>query len=238
MSHKLDNQSYYDEFASWYERDRHFGYHALIDDLETDLVMPYCTNRDVLEIGCGTGLILRHVAADARSARGVDISPGMLEKARERGLDVVVGSATELPYDDASFDTVYSFKVLAHVEDLAKALSEGARVTRPGGTLLLEFYNRHSLRYLAKRLTEPGAVSATLDESAVYTRWHTLAELRQALPDTLELVDVAGVRVITPAALAMKVPVLRALLRRAEFSLRDSVASRLGGFLVLVLRRR
>ena len=111
MSPQLDNQSYYDEFASWYERDRHYGYHALIDDLETDLVMPYCEGRDVLEVGCGTGLILRRVASRAKSARGVDISPGMLEKAKERGLDVVVGSATELPYDDEVFDTIYQDEI-------------------------------------------------------------------------------------------------------------------------------
>lgn len=238
MSPQLDNQSYYDEFASWYERDRHFGYHALIDDLETDLVLPYCQDRDVLEVGCGTGLILRRIAEVARSARGVDISPGMLDKARQRGLEVVVGSATDLPYDDASFDTVTSFKVLAHVEDLPKALSEGARVTRSGGHILFEFYNRHSLRYLAKRLTSPGAISRNHDESAVYTRWHSLDELKASLPADLELIDIAGVRVVTPAAVAMRVPLVGALLRRAEFSLRDSVAARFGGFLVLVLRKR
>jgi len=238
MSPRLENQAYYDEFASWYERDRHFGYHALIDDLEIDLVLPYCQDRDVLEIGCGTGLILRRIAERASSAKGVDISPGMLEKARERGLDVVEGSATELPYDDDSFDTVYSFKVLAHVEDMSTALFEGARVTRSGGHLLLEFYNRHSLRYLAKRLSRPGAVSDKVNESAVYTRWDSLDELTAILPPELELIDVAGVRVVTPAAFIMKVPLLRSVIRKAEFTLRDSAAARLGGFLVLVLRKR
>ncbi len=48
-------------------------------------------------------------------ARGVDLSPGMLHKAQARGLDVVLGSATALPFEDNQFDVTCSFKVLAHV---------------------------------------------------------------------------------------------------------------------------
>ena len=49
-----DNQSYYDDFADWYERER-ICYHALLDRLQIE-VMP-CAGQDVLELGCGTGLI-------------------------------------------------------------------------------------------------------------------------------------------------------------------------------------
>lgn len=234
----LDNRSYYDEFSSWYERERHDGYHALIDDLETELVMPLSSNRDVLEVGCGTGLILRRIAPVARSAAGVDISAGMLGAAAARGLDVVQGSATALPYVDGSFDVLYSFKVLAHVEDIRQALSEFVRVTRPGATLVLEFYNRRSLRYAVKRATSPGAISAQTDESAVYTRWDTLDELRSMLPAELQLVRTAGVRVVTPAAFVHRLPGVSRVFGAAERYARDSsVLSPFGGFLVLVLRR-
>ena len=80
-----------------------------------------------------------------------------------------------MPFKDASFDTLYSFKVLAHVEDIDRALREFVRVTRPGADLVLEFYNRRSLRYLIKRATNPGSISAQTTEAAVYTRWDTLA---------------------------------------------------------------
>ncbi|MEP7120999.1 MAG: methyltransferase domain-containing protein, partial [Byssovorax sp.] len=98
-------RAYYDEFAARYEagRDGHDpgGYHDLVDDLEVDLVERYGGGRDVLEVGCGTGLLLRRIARFAASARGIDLSPGMLAQARERGLDVVEGSATQLPFPDA-----------------------------------------------------------------------------------------------------------------------------------------
>jgi ubiquinone/menaquinone biosynthesis C-methylase UbiE len=148
-------RAYYDDFSTGYERERHHGYHALLDELELGVAVPFARGRDLLEVGCGTGLILSRLAEVARRAEGVDLSPGMLEKARSRGLTVHEASATELPYPDASFDTVLSFKVLAHVPDVRLALAEMARVCRPGGRVLAELYNPWSLRFLAKRPRVP-----------------------------------------------------------------------------------
>ncbi len=232
------NEHYYDEFAGWYERERHDGYHAMIDDLEVGLLEPHLDGARALEVGCGTGLILQRVAQRASSAVGVDISAGMLQRAVARGLDVVQGDATALPFADDSFDLVYSFKVLAHVAPIQPALQEMARVTRPGGHLVLEFYNPWSLRYAAKRLAGPGKISRQTRESEVYTRWDSPLELRRMMPSTLELVDFAGVRVVTPAAAAHRLPLLRQALRRAEFAARDSVFKYFGGFLVAVARKK
>jgi len=110
MPSDADNRAYYDDFSSGYERERGRGYHQLLDDLELSIVAPLARGRRVLEIGCGTGLILRRIAREAAHARGVDLSPGMLQVARERGLDVSLASATQLPFADASFDLVCSFK--------------------------------------------------------------------------------------------------------------------------------
>ena len=99
---RLDNRAYYDDFAGWYENERHLPYHRMLDDLEVDLVARYGADKDVLEVGCGTGLILGRVASFAGSATGVDLSAGMLAKATERGLSVIQGSATNLPVRDAS----------------------------------------------------------------------------------------------------------------------------------------
>src|SRR5271169_4101115 len=99
-------RSYYDEFSHRYEAERRpnrpDGYHALVDDLEVGLVERFGTGRDVLECGVGTGLILERVAGFARSARGIDLSPGMLAKARARGLDVSEASITDIPFPAAT----------------------------------------------------------------------------------------------------------------------------------------
>lgn len=234
-----DNQTYYDEFANWYENERHHGYHAMIDDLEMELIEPYLDGARVLEVGCGTGLLLQRAAQRASHAAGIDISPGMLQLAQKRGLDVVQADATALPFADDSFDLVYSFKVLAHVQDIQKALEEIARVTAPGGHMVLEFYNPWSIRYMAKRLAGPKRISAKTKESAVYTRWDHPLDLSRRLPADVEIVDYAGVRVLTPAAVVHKVPVLGAVLRRLEFAARDNDALKyFGGFLVVTAQKK
>src|SRR5690242_17583059 len=179
-------QQYYDRFAETYDNERHRGYHRLIDELELDLIRRYGTGRDVFEAGCGTGLLLREAATFARSAVGLDLSRGMLGPARARGLRVVQGSLTDVPLPAGAFDLVYSMKVLAHVPPIERAVAELTRLVRPGGHLLLEFYNPYSLRYLAKRMGGPGAIAAGTTEKDVYTRYDTAARARAYLPPELE----------------------------------------------------
>src|SRR3954452_6994864 len=209
-------QDYYDRFAAGYEDERHHGYHRLIDELELDLVRRYGRGRDVFEAGCGTGLLLREAAAVARSARGLDLSRGMLAPARARGLQVVQGSLTDVPLPSASVDLVYSMKVLAHVPPIREAMAELARLVRPGGHLLLEFYNPYSLRYLAKRLGGPAHIASNTTDHDVFTRYDSAARARTYLPPDLEVVGVRGVRVLTPTSRVFALPGAARLFTWAE----------------------
>jgi SAM-dependent methyltransferase len=233
-------QTYYDRFAAGYEAERHHGYHRLVDELELELVRRYGAGKDVFEAGCGTGLLLREAARVARAAVGLDLSRGMLGPARARGLRVVQGSLTDVPLPAASFDLVYSMKVLAHVPPIERAIQELGRLVRPGGHLLLEFYNPLSLRYLAKRIGGPGRIAADgTTEGDVYTRFDTLARARSYLPSDVELVAVRGVRVVTPTSRVFAFPPLGRLFTWAERAACDApLLRRLGGFLILVARKR
>jgi len=128
-----ETKSYYDEFSHWYDRERNRGYHAFIDRMEYETIEAYCRGKAVLEAGCGTGLIMEKIAPIAASIHGIDISRGMLQSSLQRGLKISAGSITDLPFKDNAFDTVYSVKVLAHIPDLSKAISELVRVTKPEG---------------------------------------------------------------------------------------------------------
>jgi len=232
-------QGYYDRFSTSYERERHHGYHRLIDDLELELVRRYGTGRDILEAGCGTGLLLEEAARVGRSALGLDLSRGMLARAHARGLRVVQGSLTHIPLPDASVDLVYSMKVLAHVPPIRAAVAELARVTRPGGHLLLEFYNPRSLRYVAKLLGGARPIADGTTDRDVYTRYDTAATARGYLPPDVEPLSLRGVRVVTPTSGVFRVPVLADLFERAERVACDLPLLRnLGGFLILVARKR
>ena len=236
---RLDNRSYYDDFAGWYERERHLPYHRMLDDLEVEIVERYARGKQVLEVGCGTGLILDRVAGFASAARGIDLSGGMLAKAAQRGLLVAQASATELPIATASVDVAYSFKVLAHIPDIAGAMREMSRVVRPGGYVIAEFYNARSLRRLVKAMKPPTAVSQKTNDEHVYTRYDDANAIRSYLPDDLEWVATRGIRVITPVAAVLRVPLLGSAVRWAEHRLADLPGARdHGGFLVAICKRR
>jgi ubiquinone/menaquinone biosynthesis C-methylase UbiE len=228
---------YYDDFSDSYERGRGYGYHRMIDDLEVQVTTPYARGARVLELGCGTGLILTRIADIAREAVGIDLSEGMAQHARKRGLDVHIGSVCDLPFEDDRFDLTYSFKVLAHVPDIGAALREAARVTRPGGHLLLEFYNPWSLRYLAKKAAGPQPVGNERSEADISTRWDSPRDIPKLLPPNLELVDYHGIRVLTPFAAVHRVPWMARGLSRAELMASRSPLRYFGGFLVAVLRK-
>lgn len=234
----MRTKEYYDEFAAWYEKERGRGYHQLIDDLEIELVERYGAGGAVLEAGCGTGLLLERTAGFAREAWGFDLSAGMLAKARQRGLGVVQGSITDIPFPDARFDLVYSFKVLAHVEDIRRACAEMARVTKPGGKLLLEFYNPLSFRGLIKKLKPPSAISERTSDEAVFTRYDLPKQAAGYLPAGCRLVDIRGVRVVTPVSHVYRVPQLGRIFSRLEHLAADApILKHLGGFVILIVEK-
>jgi ubiquinone/menaquinone biosynthesis C-methylase UbiE len=96
----------------------------------------------VLEVGIGTGRNLDQFGPSVR-VTGVDVSPKMLEVAREHaaelGLSVALSEADaeQLPYDDAAFDTVVCALALCSIPNPQRAVYEMFRVLVPGGGLLL-----------------------------------------------------------------------------------------------------
>lgn len=231
-------QTYYDRFSRTYEDQRHHGYHRMIDELELQLIRSYGGGRDVFEAGCGTGLLLKEAARVSRRAVGLDLSRGMLTRARSRDLRVVQGSITQIPLPSESFDLAYSMKVLAHVPPIEQALAELARVIRPGGHLLLEFYNPLSLRYLAKRWGGPKRIAAQTTDRDVFTRYDTLPRATAYLPAGLRVIGVRGVRIVTPTSKVWAVPGLGPVMERVENTLCDLPGlRRLGGFMIVIAQK-
>jgi SAM-dependent methyltransferase len=90
-----------------------------------------------LEVGCGEGRVARDLAERGHRVTGLDASPTLLRAAAEADPagTYVVGVAEALPFDDASFDLVVAYNSLMDVEDMPAAVTESARVLRPGGRL-------------------------------------------------------------------------------------------------------
>lgn len=101
------------------------------------------TGLDVLDAGCGDGMLMSSLAQRGARMVGLDSDPRMLRAAAERvdsrtgPMRFAHGRAEALPFADASFDRVVAVAVLCFVSDAERAIREMARVLRPGGRLVL-----------------------------------------------------------------------------------------------------
>ena len=96
--------------------------------------------RDILDVACGTGTFLE---AWEHKGKGIDINPENVAYCRERGLDVVEGSALELPFDDNSFDGVHcSHLMQVFMPDQgAQLMRELCRVVKNDGVVVITTLN-------------------------------------------------------------------------------------------------
>ncbi len=128
--------------------------------------LPKKQNLDVLDIGCGAGNMIHHLAQYGR-VKGIEVDPRPVKIAQERGYDVRLGDATQtIPFSDASFDLVTALDVIEHVDGDENIMREAFRVLRPNGALLIttpafqwlwshnDELNAHKRRYTAKELRE------------------------------------------------------------------------------------
>ena len=123
--------------------------------------------RDWLDVGCGTGALTRTILAQAAPARilGVDPSDAFVNFAHENiydpRVDFKVGSAQNLPVEDASFDVAAAGLVLNFVPDPTAALAEFKRVVRPGVKVVGRRYT----------MTAPNVMPNIATDTAKNAKW-------------------------------------------------------------------
>ena len=144
----------------------------------------------VLDIGTGPGFLAAEMA-DAAGPGGqihcIDMSEPMLDMARRRcagkpRVSFQPGSATDLPFGDATFDAAISVQVYEYIPDITKALSELYRVLRPGGRAVVVSTDWDAIAWHASDSARMSRVLSAFEEHCTYTALpRTLApKLRQA----------------------------------------------------------
>jgi 2-polyprenyl-6-hydroxyphenyl methylase / 3-demethylubiquinone-9 3-methyltransferase len=113
--------------------------------------------QEIVEVGCGGGLISEELAERGAIVVGIDPSRGALEAARKHTQQSGLGQSTyfeqgyaeSLPYADGSFSAIVCLDVLEHVSDLNTTIREIARVLAPGGIFIFDTINRTLLARIA-----------------------------------------------------------------------------------------
>jgi ubiquinone/menaquinone biosynthesis C-methylase UbiE len=125
-----------------------------INAFERHIASLMVPSMKVLEIGAGSGKGLQnvfHLKAHCAFYAGVDLDPRVLDNPY---LDhAEVADAAYLPFEEATFDLVFHKMVAEHLEDPRAALTEAARVLKPGGRLMFETPNRFYYAMVVAYLT-------------------------------------------------------------------------------------
>jgi SAM-dependent methyltransferase len=118
----------------------------------------------ILDVGCGAGNMFHHLSRYG-TVIGIENNPKPLAVARERGYDVRLAQAEDMPFPDRSFDLIAVLDVVEHCEDDQRVLQECHRVCRPGGLIVIttpafqwlwsrnDEINHHYRRYSGRELT-------------------------------------------------------------------------------------
>ncbi len=144
VARKLELRRRYGETASMYER----RYEQIQREKYEIVTQNLPLVNKVLDLGCGTGMLLNELARRSGFVVGIDSSPEMLELARKRrgSAALVLADADHLPFADRSFDAVVSVTLLQNMPSPAATVREVARVTKPEGIVIMTtLKHKHSL---------------------------------------------------------------------------------------------
>jgi malonyl-CoA O-methyltransferase len=133
--------------------------------------MPNVAGKQLLDVGCGTGRWLQWSAENGARAAGVDLSLPMLHRAaRKPSLAgrVVCGHGSRAPFRDGCAEVVLSTLALGHMQPVATAMAEFARLAAPGAAVIVTDFHPDALRRGWKRTFRSGGETVEMDSDPYY----------------------------------------------------------------------
>ncbi len=131
MEEKNYNIMHEIELSHWWYRVRRL--------LAKQLLQKYAFDaKKILDIGCGTGALIKELQAEDKEIYGVDMSETALNFCKKQGVkNLFQAQATNLPFEDKSFSAILLLDVLEHIENEDKVMTEIKRVLKPGGVVII-----------------------------------------------------------------------------------------------------
>lgn len=119
--------------------------------------LPRQPKGKLLDVGCGTGLVLKELLGKELELYGIDFSEKAIEYAKNQKLNIAFkyASVYQLPFESSMFDTVICLGVFQSVENPAAALKEIIRVIKPGGNIVIRTLNTLSLSAAKAKRNNP-----------------------------------------------------------------------------------
>jgi len=130
--------------------------------------------KNGVEIGIGSGLFAKPLGIDT----GIDPSPAMAMRAREKGLDVQIGKAEALPYTDRSFNFALMVTTVCFLDDMEKSFCEVWRILKTGGWFIIGLIDRDS------RLGQKYIMNRTNSTFFKTAEFYTVSQILQILDQT------------------------------------------------------
>lgn len=131
-----NNLGFYDKK---YFQDRANGPAIMAETVALFLTEKKC--KTILDVGCGSGWLIRYLQSRGFKAKGCDIAPEAIKVSGQ-----VRGSATKLPFKTGAYDAILGISIIEHMlpQDVEQFLREAFRVLKPGGWLFLDTPNYHT----------------------------------------------------------------------------------------------
>lgn len=192
-------------YARW--RSSRLG--QITDALEQQLILELLgsvAGKTLLDVGCGDGAFTAELARRGALVTGLDPDPVMIAAARQRDkgkttqLRLIQGRVEALPFHDNSFDYTLSVTTLCFVQEAQRAITEMARVLKPGGRLVIGELGRWSLWAAQRRIR--GWLGNPVWRAATV---RTAAELRALIEASgLSVIDICGAVYYPPCGVAAR----------------------------------
>ena len=195
----------------------------LVNDYFLERAMELCPKGRILDIGCGTGKMLRSIKGDYEKY-GLDIDKRMIEHARKQdnGTEYEIGDSNNLPYETGHFDLVMCHSLLHHLKDPRQTISEILRVAKPQGAVFIRdlirpatesILQRYFLGYLASHYDEQ---NKRLFENSLRSSF-TFDEWRKFYPKGIDTSKVFIYNIAERKAKGVKLDPLERKIREIEF---------------------
>jgi len=149
MNEKSDNKSFWNRYAKLYDFEINQFSGKAYTDMYRMMASTLSHDMDVLEVATGTGLIAINIAAHVRHVEATDFSPQMINKAKRKkvpdNVRFSVEDATQLSFEESSFDAVIISNALHIMPDPVKVLFNISRALKPNGLLIAPTYSHGHL---------------------------------------------------------------------------------------------